>query len=129
MEAAIIGLGRMGANMARRLIKGGATVHVYNRTYDKALSLEKEGAKAYEKIFELVGALTAPRKVIIMLPAGDPVQEHVEILSLLLEEGDTLIEGGNSFYKDDTSHFEVYIFEKIEPPKQSRAIRHLMVRK
>lgn len=107
MEAAIIGLGRMGANMARRLLKGGVTVHVYNRTYDKALSLEKEGAKAYEKISELVGALTAPRTVIIMLPAGKPVQEHVKILSLLLEEGDTLIEGGNSFYKDDISHFEV----------------------
>ena len=107
MEAAIIGLGRMGANMARRLLKGEDTVHVYNRTYGKALSLEKEGAKAYEKISELVGALTAPRTVIIMLPAGKPVQEHVKILSLLLEEGDTLIEGGNSFYKDDISHFEV----------------------
>ena len=107
MEAAIIGLGRMGANMARRLLKGQVTVHVYNRTYGKALSLEKEGAKAYEKISELVGALTAPRTVIIMLPAGKPVQEHVKILSLLLEEGDTLIEGGNSFYKDDISHFEV----------------------
>ena len=107
MEAAIIGLGRMGANMARRLLKGQVTVHVYNRTYGKALSLEKEGAKAYEKISELVGALTAPRTVIIMLPAGDPVQEHVKILSLLLEKGDTLIEGGNSFYKDDISNFEV----------------------
>ena len=71
------------------------------------MSLEKEGAKAYEKISELVGALTAPRTVIIMLPAGKPVQEHVKILSLLLEEGDTLIEGGNSFYKDDISHFDV----------------------
>jgi 6-phosphogluconate dehydrogenase len=107
MEAAVIGLGRMGANMARRLLKGGVTVHVYNRTYYKALSLEKEGAKAYEKIHELVGALTAPRTLIIMLPAGEPVQEHVKILSLLLEKGDTLIEGGNSFYKDDISHFEV----------------------
>lgn len=107
MEAAIIGLGRMGANMAMRLIKGGVAVHVYNRTYDKALSLEKKGAKAYEKIFELVGALTAPRTVIVMLPAGGPVQEHVKILSQLLDKGDTIIEGGNSFYKDDISHFEV----------------------
>ena len=106
MNIAIIGLGRMGANMARRLIKGGIVVHVYNRTYSKAQALEKEGAKAYKRIEELIGSLNSPRTVILMLPSGSTVKEHVQVLSGLLERDDTLIEGGNSFYKDDISHFE-----------------------
>ncbi len=106
MDAGIIGLGRMGSNMARRLIRGGFTVHVYNRTYDKALSLEKEGAKSHETLAEFVSALKSPRIIILMLPAGGPVKEHVNTLSDLLNKGDILIDGGNSFYKDDVDHFE-----------------------
>ncbi len=107
METAIIGLGRMGANMARRLIRAGLSIHVYNRTYSKALSLEKEGAKPHESIEDLVSSLKAPRNIILMLPAGLPVKEHVKILLELLDDGDTLIEGGNSFYKDDIDHYEI----------------------
>lgn len=107
MEAAIVGMGRMGANMARRLERGGASVFVYNRTYEKARALEKEGIHPCKTLKDLVEALPCPRIVILMLPAGNPVKDHVNQFRHLLSPGDILIDGGNSYYKDDLIHFEL----------------------
>ncbi len=101
MKIAMVGLGRMGMNMARRLIQGGHEVHVYNRTFEKAVSLEKEGAKAFRTLEELVDSLPTPRLVWLMLPAGKATDEHIEKLMPLLQPQDVMVEGGNSYYKDD----------------------------
>lgn len=100
MQIAIAGLGRMGLNMARRLLRAGHEVHVYNRTPEKARALTTEGAVATSSPAELVAGLKAPRVIWLMLPAGAPTQEAVEIFSGLLSKGDILVEGGNSYFKD-----------------------------
>ena len=101
MQIGIIGLGRMGMNMARRLIQGGHTVVVYNRTHDKVEAMTHEGAVGSTSVADLVGKLKPPRVALIMLPAGDVTEQHVTELTGLLAAGDILIEGGNSYYKDD----------------------------
>jgi len=101
MEIGLIGLGRMGMNMARRLIKGGHGVIAYNRTRPRVDEIVREGARGAYSVEELVEALTRPRILWLMLPAGRPVDEHIERLRSLLDEGDIIIDGGNSYYKDD----------------------------
>jgi 6-phosphogluconate dehydrogenase len=97
----MIGLGRMGMNMARRLLGGGHEVVAYNRSRDKTDELVKEGAVGAYSLEEVVDKLEKPRTVWIMLPAGKPVDDTITELRGLLEPGDTIIEGGNSYYKDD----------------------------
>jgi len=104
MQVGMIGLGRMGMNMARRLLKGGQNVIAYNRTPDRVKEIIKEGAKGAYSLEELVKELTPPRITWLMLPAGKPVDEHIKELQGLLEKGDIIIDGGNSFYKDDIRH-------------------------
>ena len=104
MQIGMIGLGRMGMNMARRLLKGGQKVIAYNRTPDRVKEIIKEGAKGAYSLEELVKELTPPRITWLMLPAGKPVDEHIKELQGLLEKGDIIIDGGNSFYKDDIRH-------------------------
>jgi len=106
MEVAMIGLGRMGMNMARRLLGGGHEVVVYNRTMDKTIQMEKEGASGTASLEDLIVKLLPPRVMWMMLPAGPVVDEQVEILSSLLSPGDILIDGGNSYYKDDIRRSE-----------------------
>ncbi|KPJ80224.1 MAG: 6-phosphogluconate dehydrogenase [Spirochaetes bacterium DG_61] len=101
MQIGIIGLGRMGMNMARRLIKDNHEVVVYNRTQEKAKIMEKEGAIGTASLKELVQKLNTPRVIWIMLPAGPIVDEHIKQLSGLVSNGDLIIDGGNSYYKDD----------------------------
>jgi 6-phosphogluconate dehydrogenase len=101
MQIGIIGLGRMGMNMARRLIKGNHEVIVYNRTQEKVKIVEKEGAIGTASLKELVEKLNTPRIIWIMLPAGPIVDEHIKQLSSLVSKGDLIIDGGNSYYKDD----------------------------
>lgn len=101
MQLAIIGLGRMGANMARRLVRAGHTVHVYNRSQAKTREVEKDGAKGFFSIRELIGSLKAPRIVWLMLPAGDTTGQILSQAAGFLSAGDIIIEGGNSYYKDD----------------------------
>lgn len=101
MELAMIGLGRMGINMARRLLKGGQQVVAYNRTPEKTDQIAKEGAIGAFSIPELVEKLSIPRIVWLMLPAGKIIDEHIEELKRLLSPGDIIIDGGNTFYKDD----------------------------
>lgn len=106
MQIGMIGLGRMGMNMARRLLKGGHKVIAYNRTPDKTKEIVKEGAKGVYSLEEFVKTLKHPRVVWLMIPAGKPVDENIEALKSLLDRGDIIVEGGNSFYKDDIRHSE-----------------------
>lgn len=106
MQVAIVGLGRMGANMARRLLKGSHDVVVYNRSRDKSDELAKEGAVAAYSLEEVISKLDAPRVVWLMLPAGDITESHISELKTLLDRGDIIVEGGNSNYKDDVRRFK-----------------------
>ena len=101
MQVAMIGLGRMGMNMARRLLQGGHEVVAYNRTPNKTEEIVKEGALGSFSLEELVDKLTAPKVVWMMLPAGKPVDDHLEQLKELLAPDDIVIDGGNTYYKDD----------------------------
>jgi 6-phosphogluconate dehydrogenase len=111
MQTGMIGLGRMGMNMARRLMAGGHRVAVYNRTPGKTDALAREGAVAGYSLEELVEKLSRPRFVWIMLPAGQPVDDHMDQLRGLLSRGDVVIDGGNTYYKDDLRR-ERFLSEK-----------------
>ncbi|PDW03059.1 phosphogluconate dehydrogenase (NAD(+)-dependent, decarboxylating) [Candidatus Viridilinea mediisalina] len=107
MELGMIGLGRMGANMAIRLLRGGHRVVVHNRNAAKAHELAAtHGAVAAERLEALVAALTPPRVVWLMLPAGAATAEHIARLSPLLQAGDLLIDGANNNYKVSIAHGE-----------------------
>lgn len=101
MKIAMVGLGKMGMNMARRLIQKGQSVVAYNRSPEKVNEIVKEGAAGAYTLKEMVSQLQHPRVVWLMLPAGKPVDDAIDNLRPLLEEGDIIVEGGNSFYKDD----------------------------
>ena len=101
MKLAMVGLGRMGMNMARRLLQGGHQVVAYNRTPQKTDELVKEGALGAYSLQEVVDNLESPRIVWLMLPAGTTVDEHVGKFAEMLSPGDIIIDGGNSYYKDD----------------------------
>ena len=101
MQIGMIGLGRMGMNMGLRLLLGRHKVVAYNRTPEKVNEVVKKGAKGAYTLEELVTTLKPPRHIWIMLPAGMPVDDTVSKLKDLLQKGDTIIDGGNSFYKDD----------------------------
>ncbi len=101
MQVGMIGLGRMGMNMSRRLLKGGHEVVVFNRTLEKSVQMEKEGAIATRSLQELVSKLSHKRVLWIMYPAGELVDETIDTLSNLVSPGDIIVDGGNSFYKDD----------------------------
>jgi 6-phosphogluconate dehydrogenase len=101
MKLAMIGLGRMGMNMAKRLLKGGHQVIAYNRSPEKSKQLVKDGAIGAYSLKEVVEELQLPRIAWIMLPAGQAVDDHINQLKDLLEPGDIVIDGGNTYYKDD----------------------------
>lgn len=101
MQIGMIGLGRMGMNMSRRLLKGGHEVVVFNRTLEKVEQMEKEGAVGTRSIAELVEKLSPKRVLWIMYPAGELIDETIDTLSKLLSPEDIIVDGGNSFYKDD----------------------------
>src|SRR5580698_4814090 len=100
MQLGIVGLGRMGANIARRLLKSGHEVVVYDRNPKPGQELAKDKAQAAASLEDLCKSLKAPRAVWVMLPAGKPTEETVKELSALLSAGDVIIDGGNTFYKD-----------------------------
>ncbi len=100
MELGFIGLGRMGANMVRRLLKHGHTVVVWNRTYEKAERMAQEGAIPTKTLQELAQKLSPPRVAWIMVPQGKPVDQVLAGLVPHLEPGDIVIDGGNSHYTD-----------------------------
>jgi 6-phosphogluconate dehydrogenase len=101
MRIGFIGLGRMGANMVRRLLRDGHEIVAYNRTPEKTREIEGEGGIAAFSIAELVEKLEKPRAVWVMVPAGDATEAQIKELLEHLEPGDTIIDGGNTNFHDD----------------------------
>ena len=101
MELGIVGLGRMGGNISLRLMRAGHKTVVYDRNADAVSGLAKQGASGVGGLADLVKALTPPRAVWVMLPAGAITEATVNELSGLMDVGDVIIDGGNSYYKDD----------------------------
>src|ERR1700761_4936685 len=100
MQIGMIGLGRMGANMVRRLMGGGHDCVAYDRSEDAVAALESEGATGARSLEELVQKMDAPRSICIMVPAA-VVASTLDKLVPLLQADDTVIDGGNSYYRDD----------------------------
>ena len=101
MELGIIGLGRMGGNISQRLTRAGHTCVVYDRTESVVQDLASKGATASTGLADMVAKLHAPRAVWVMLPAGAITEATVTELAGLLQPGDIIIDGGNTYYKDD----------------------------
>jgi 6-phosphogluconate dehydrogenase len=101
MQIGVMGLGRMGANIARRLMRHGHACVVYDRDPQPGRALAAEGATVADSVGDLLRALSAPRVVWVMLPAGAATEAAIGELSGLLAAGDTVIDGGNTFWKDD----------------------------
>ena len=100
MSFAMIGLGRMGGNMARRLRRGAAEIAVYNRSVEVAETLAQETGAQVLKSLDQVTELASPRIVWLMLPAGAATEQAIELLVPHLTRGDLVVDGGNAFYKD-----------------------------
>lgn len=113
MQIAIIGLGRMGGNMARRLLRDNHEVVVYNRTSAKTDELVKEGAIGAYSLEEVADKLKPPRPVWIMLPAG-VVDDYLEKFAQILSPDDVIIDGGNSHFKDDIRRRDL-LEKKVHP--------------
>ena len=101
MQIAMVGLGRMGANLVRRLMQHGHACVVYDHDDEARSKLATEGANATHSLAELVARLEAPRTVWVMLPAGEVTETTIRDLAGLLAPSDTIIDGGNTFWKDD----------------------------
>jgi 6-phosphogluconate dehydrogenase len=107
MEIAMVGLGKMGANMAKRLLLDDHQVIVTARSAESINAAKAEGAVGAGSLEELVSLLKAPRTVWVMVPAGDPTEGVINSLAGLLDPGDIIIDGGNSNYKDSIRRGEV----------------------
>jgi 6-phosphogluconate dehydrogenase len=101
MQLGMVGLGRMGANMTRRLMRGGHNAVVSDLSAEAVKGLAGEGAEASTSLDDLVSKLKPPRAVWIMVPSGDPTEKTVQALLKTMQPGDTIIDGGNSYFKDD----------------------------
>jgi 6-phosphogluconate dehydrogenase len=100
MQLGMVGLGRMGGNIVRRLLRAGHDCVAYDRDPAPGAILAKEGARAVDSLQAMVAALEAPRAIWIMLPNGAPTEDAIDTLAGLLSPGDVLIDGGNSMWKD-----------------------------
>jgi len=101
MQLGMIGLGRMGANMVRRLLRGGHSCVVFDLSADNVHRLASEGATGATSLDEFVRTLTKPRAAWVMVPAGNPTEQTVMTLADRMQAGDIIIDGGNSYFKDD----------------------------
>src|ERR1700678_2066094 len=107
MQLGMVGLGKMGANMTRRLLRGGHTLVVSDLSAEAVKGLAGEGAVASSSLDDLVGKLSAPRAAWIMVPSGDPTEKTVQALLKTMQPGDTIIDGGNSYFKDDVRRSKI----------------------
>jgi len=107
MQLGFIGLGRMGSNMVKRLLPEGHTVVGFDHDAEVVASLNQAGFQGVKDLPALVQALDAPRAIWMMVPAGDTVMETIDLLLPHLSEGDLLIDGGNSLYKDSMARAEL----------------------
>jgi 6-phosphogluconate dehydrogenase len=113
MQIAIIGLGKMGGNMVKRLLGGGHKVVAYDRDPAAVERLVKEGATGASSLSDLVGKLDAPRAVWVMVPAGNPTESTIQELAKLVSANDIIIDGGNSNFKDSQRHGKELAEKKI----------------
>ena len=101
MELGFVGLGRMGGNMVTRLTQAGHRIVAYDRSAEAVRAITAQGARGAAALDELVKALSPPRAVWVMVPAGEATESTIQALADLLAAGDTIIDGGNTHYKDD----------------------------
>jgi 6-phosphogluconate dehydrogenase len=101
MRIGMVGLGRMGANMTRRLMRGGHEVVVTDLSADSVKKIASEGAVASSSLDDFVSKLGKPRVAWLMVPAGGPTEQSVQAIAQRMQAGDILIDGGNSYFKDD----------------------------
>src|SRR4051794_8567040 len=101
MDLAMVGLGRMGANMARRLMRDGHRIGAYDVNPEAVKALEADGAEGALSPEELASKLEAPRSVWVMVPAGEITEKTIDGLAAVLASGDAIVDGGNSYYRDD----------------------------
>jgi len=113
MQIGMVGLGRMGGNMARRLMRGGHEIVAYATDAASVKAIAAEGATGTTALDELVAKLRPPRTVWVMVPAGAATEQIVTELGRCMNAGDTIIDGGNSFYKDDVRRMEMLASRKI----------------
>ena len=113
MQIGIVGLGRMGGNIARRLLKKGHSCVVFDRNAAAIAAVGKDGAAAARDVPDLVRQLEKPRAVWVMLPAGEVTEATVGELARVMEANDTIIDGGNSFYKDDIRRAKILAARSI----------------
>jgi len=118
VQLGMIGLGRMGGNMVRRLMKSGHDCVVFDHSEDSVKKLTAEGAVGARSLDEFVAKLTKPRAVWVMVPSGEATESTVDELAGRMEPGDTIIDGGNSYYKDDV---------RRSKPLQGQGIHYLDV--
>jgi 6-phosphogluconate dehydrogenase len=107
MELGIVGLGRMGANMARRLMRDGHRCVVYDVDPGAISALAGEGAEAAESLSDLASKLTHPRTIWVMVPAGEITEATILDIAVVLKAGDAIVDGGNSYYRDDIRRAEL----------------------
>ena len=108
MQLGMVGLGRMGANMTRRLVRGGHQLVVSDLSADAVKQLAGEGAAGSASLEDLIANLKPPRAVWIMVPAGGPTEATVQKLAQYMQAGDAIIDGGNSYFKDDVRRAHPY---------------------
>ncbi len=101
MQFGMVGLGRMGANMTRRLLRGGHQVVVSDLSAEDVKNIASEGAVGSVSIDDFVSKLKPPRTAWLMVPAGGPTEQTVQALSQRFQKGDIIVDGGNSYFKDD----------------------------
>src|SRR6266436_170854 len=101
MQLGMIGLGRMGGNIVRRLMKGGHTTVVYDKSEQAVAALAADGATGAKALEDFVAKLETPRTAWVMLPAGKITEATIEALAKLMQPGDVIIDGGNTFWQDD----------------------------
>ena len=113
MQLGMIGLGRMGANMVRRLMRGGHRCVVYDVNPDQVRRLVAEGVAGAGSLEELIDTLSRPRVLWVMVPAGEATESTVESLAKRLSPDDIVIDGGNSYFKDDVRRAKVLVTRGI----------------
>jgi 6-phosphogluconate dehydrogenase len=113
MQLGFVGLGRMGLNMVTRLVRSGHQVVAYDRSADAVARAETAGARGASSLDALVAAITAPRAVWVMVPAGDPTESTVSALADLLAPDDAIIDGGNTNFHDDVRRAQTLAAKRI----------------
>ena len=114
MQIGFVGLGKMGLNMVTRLVRGGHTVVAYDRSADAVARAEEAGAKGVSTLEALIGGLTAPRAVWVMVPSGDPTESTVAALGRILAAGDAIIDGGNTNFHDDVRRAQALGAKRVD---------------